>query len=100
MTAEEQIQEIREGMELSLLNDPDPELPAINIEEKPEINKDRRCCMPSDRDNVKQGDVLVMYCRVCGLIHKKSPIDGDPWESITFVVGEKVNLEEIQAAKA
>jgi len=74
--------------------------PVINVDEKPEIDKNRTCCMPSDRDEIRVLDVIVSYCRECGLIHKKSPVGGDPWDSITFAPGEKVNLEEIQAAKA
>jgi hypothetical protein len=72
----------------------DESLPVINIDEKPEIDSERRCCFPSDREELVEGDVVISYCRVCHLVLKKVPVGGDPWETIDFVYGEKVNLEE------
>jgi hypothetical protein len=72
------------------------EAPVIEISaDSPD--KHRACCMPSDRGEMRDGDVIVTFCKVCGLIHKKSPVGGDPWETIDFTVGEKVDLEAVQA---
>lgn len=80
-----------------------PEVPegfeVIDLDANPP-DKERRCCMPSDRDEVIKGDVIISYCRVCHLILKKTPVGGDPWDTIDFAYGDKIDFEDLPGAQA
>lgn len=51
----------------------------------PDLDKNRKCCMPFDRDTVTIDGVRVLYCTVCKLIHRKQDKDG---KDVAFITGE------------
>jgi hypothetical protein len=63
------------------------------------IDKNRSCCMPGDRDILNEGDIRVMYCRVCGLITEKKDFGVMPAAMVAFTPGEVVDLENIRGSK-
>lgn len=73
---------------------PDPPVPgsAATPELSANIDKNRRCCMPKDRDFHTEGNVRTMYCRVCGLIINKEDMSKDLPEHVPFIHGEKFEV--------
>ena len=63
------------------------------MQDAPPIDKDRRCCYPSDRDLRMEGDIRILFCRVCGLIHRKEDYsDLNNPGKVCFIVGERVEI--------
>lgn len=63
----------------------------------PNVDPNRRCCMPADRKTAEIDGVETLFCSVCGLVHRKRRPGADPWDSdLGFDIGEKVDLAKLQ----
>ena len=63
-----------------------------------QIDKNRKCCYPADRDIRVDGSIRTMFCRVCGLIAKKEDYsDLGNIKPVSFIVGERVELGQVAA---
>ncbi|OHD24888.1 MAG: hypothetical protein A2Y38_16280 [Spirochaetes bacterium GWB1_59_5] len=59
------------------------------------IDKERKCCMPKDRDFHRDGDIRIMYCTICKLIIYKEDVTTTPYSHVPFEKGEL--FEEVAA---
>jgi len=97
---------VKEIPETVAIADPADEQPANVAEEaaiakknrERQIDKNRKCCYPADRDIRIDGSIRTMYCRVCGLIAKKEDYsDLGNIKPVSFIVGERVELGQVAA---